>query len=86
MRPGVTGWAQVNGRNDLTWTEKIEYDLAYIEKFNIFFDIKILFKTIFVVFKQDGIEFTKSDAITNPKAATDSDTSANAEREKAMKY
>lgn len=63
MRPGVTGWAQVNGRNDLTWTEKIEYDLEYINGFNLWFDIKILFKTVAVVLKSEGIEFHKSDAI-----------------------
>lgn len=63
MRPGVTGWAQVNGRNDLSWTEKIKYDIEYIDKFNIGFDIKILFKTITVVFKKEGIEFTKNDEI-----------------------
>ena len=63
LRPGVTGWAQVNGRNDLTWTEKIEYDLEYVEKYSLWFDIKILFKTVGVVFKSEGIEFTKSDAI-----------------------
>ena len=63
MRPGITGWAQVNGRNDLTWGEKIEYDLEYIENFNIWFDIKILFRTVAVVLKMDGIEFTKNDAI-----------------------
>ncbi len=67
MRPGITGWAQVNGRNDLSWTEKIEFDLEYIEKFNLWFDIKILFKTVFVVLKMDGIAFTKSDSI-NKKA------------------
>lgn len=67
MRPGVTGWAQVNGRNDLTWSEKIEYDIEYIEKFNFFFDIAILFKTVAVVFKQEGIAFTKEDAITAKK-------------------
>jgi len=65
MRPGVTGWAQVNGRNDLSWTEKIEYDIEYIDKFNFFFDIKILFKTISVVFKGKGIEFTKTDDVIN---------------------
>lgn len=64
MRPGITGWAQVNGRNDLTWTEKIEFDIEYIEKFSLGFDIKILFKTVGVVFKQNGIAFTKNDAIT----------------------
>lgn len=63
MRPGVTGWAQVNGRNDLSWTEKIEYDLEYIENYSIWFDIKILFKTVGVVLKSEGIEFAKNDAI-----------------------
>ena len=64
MRPGITGWAQVNGRNNLTWTEKIEYDLEYIENYSLWFDIKILFRTVTVVFKQEGIAFEKSDAIT----------------------
>lgn len=63
MRPGITGWAQVNGRNDLTWSEKIEYDIEYIERFSLWFDIKILFKTVAVVLKQDGIAFTKNDVI-----------------------
>ena len=69
MRPGVTGWAQVNGRNDLSWTEKIEYDLEYVENYSLWFDIKILFKTVGVVFKSEGIEFTKSDAINAGGAA-----------------
>lgn len=64
MRPGITGYAQVNGRNDLTWTEKIEYDVEYIENYNFWLDIKILFKTIAVVFKSEGIEFEKNDALT----------------------
>ena len=64
MRPGVTGWAQVNGRNDLTWSEKIEYDIEYVEKFSLWFDIRICLKTVSVVLKQDGIAFTKNDAIT----------------------
>ncbi len=63
MRPGITGWAQINGRNDLTWTEKIEYDVEYIEKFSLWFDTKVFFKTIAVVLKMDGIAFTKNDAI-----------------------
>ena len=46
MRPGITGWAQVNGRNELTWAEKIEYDIQYIEKFNLWFDLKVLFLTV----------------------------------------
>ena len=67
MRPGITGWAQVNGRNDLSWTEKIEYDIEYIDNFNIWLDIKILFMTVITVFKKDGIEFTKNDTITEKK-------------------
>lgn len=63
MRPGVTGWAQVNGRNDLSWTEKIEYDIQYINKFSLWFDLKILFKTVSVVLKSEGIDFVKNDAI-----------------------
>ena len=63
MRPGITGWAQVNGRNELTWSEKLEYDVEYIENFSLWFDIKILFKTVAVVFKQEGIAFNKNDAI-----------------------
>ena len=63
MRPGVTGWAQVNGRNDLSWTEKIEYDIEYINKFSLWLDLKILFKTVAVVLKSEGIEFVKNDVI-----------------------
>ncbi len=65
MRPGITGLAQVSGRNNLTWSEKIEYDVEYIEKFSLWFDIKILFSTVAVVFKQEGIPFVKGDAITS---------------------
>lgn len=73
MRPGITGWAQVNGRNDITWGEKIEYDIEYIENFSLWFDIKIFLKTVAVVFKQEGIAFTKDDAINakEPAAATE---------------
>lgn len=69
MRPGVTGWAQVNGRNDLSWTEKIEFDLEYVNGFSLWFDIKILFKTIGVVLKGEGIEFHRADAINAGTAA-----------------
>lgn len=68
MRPGITGWAQVNGRNDLTWTEKIEFDIEYIENYSLWFDIKILFRTVAVVFKQEGIAFEKPDAINAKNA------------------
>lgn len=64
MRPGLTGLAQINGRNDLTWVEKILYDIEYVEKFNIWLDVKILRKTVLVIFRKKGIEFNKSDAIS----------------------
>lgn len=64
VRPGVTGWAQVNGRNDLSWTEKIQYDLEYVDHFSLLFDLKILFRTVWVVFRKEGIEFKREDAIT----------------------
>jgi lipopolysaccharide/colanic/teichoic acid biosynthesis glycosyltransferase len=73
MRPGITGLAQVSGRNNLSWTEKIEYDLKYINNFSIWFDIKILFKTVAVVFKKEGIEFKKYDTIT-AKESTEKET------------
>ena len=53
--PGLTGLAQVNGRNNLQWEERFKYDLEYIENISFLTDIKILFLTIKKVFKQDGI-------------------------------
>ena len=79
MRPGITGWAQVNGRNELTWSEKLEYDVEYIEKFSLLFDIKILFKTVAVVLKQDGIAFTKNDAINAKASTSEGETKAEAD-------
>lgn len=54
VKPGITGWAQVNGGYDLKPEEKIVYDLEYIEKRSVWLDIKILFKTVAVVFDHDG--------------------------------
>ena len=55
VRPGITGWAQVNGRNTLRWAEKFKLDIYYVDNFNIFFDIKILFMTLIKVIKREGI-------------------------------
>ena len=49
MKPGITGWALINGRNSLSWQEKINLDIWYINHFSLYLDIKILIKTIFVV-------------------------------------
>lgn len=55
VRPGITGWAQINGRDNLTDEEKALFDKEYIDKQSISFDIKILFKTVFVVLKRENI-------------------------------
>ena len=56
MKPGITGLALINGRNKLSWSEKIKLDIWYIDNFSIWLDLKILFKTIWVViFKREGI-------------------------------
>ena len=47
---GLTGLAQVSGRNKLTWKEKIDFDLIYVQNFNFYFDLKIIFKTLFILF------------------------------------
>lgn len=56
MRPGLTGYAQVKGRNDIIWEERIQYDIEYVKKFTFFLDIVILFKTVLLVFKKQGTE------------------------------
>ncbi len=53
VRPGLSGLAQVNGRNNINWDDKIEYDLKYIKKITIWTDIKIILLTIFKVFKRE---------------------------------
>lgn len=55
VRPGMTGWAQVNGRNNLNWDDKFKMDVEYVDNVNLLLDIKILFLTIFKVLKRDGI-------------------------------
>ena len=55
VRPGLTGLAQVSGRNSLSWEEKFAYDLRYIRELSLVTDVKILFMTVFKVFKREGI-------------------------------
>lgn len=58
VRPGVTGWAQVNGRNAIEWEEKFKLDVWYVENQSFLLDIKILYLTIFKVLKSEGIQNT----------------------------
>jgi len=55
VRPGITGWAQVNGRNVLSWGEKFELDIWYVDNHNLLIDLKIISMTISKVLAQDGI-------------------------------
>ncbi len=55
VKPGITGWAQVNGRNSIDWETKFNLDVEYVDKFNLIMDIKILFLTVLKVIKRDGI-------------------------------
>lgn len=55
VKPGITGWAQVNGRNAISWDKKFEFDVWYVDNASLFLDIKILFKTVLKVIKSDGI-------------------------------
>ena len=55
VRPGLTGWAQVNGRNAIGWEEKFNYDVEYVNNLSFFLDVKIIFLTIMKVLKREGI-------------------------------
>ena len=55
VRPGITGWAQVNGRNAISWENKFEYDIFYVNNLSILLDIKIIMLTILKVIKKEGI-------------------------------
>ena len=55
-RPGLTGFAQINGRNALTWEEKFELDIVYVNNISFIFDLSIFFKTILTVFKHQNVE------------------------------
>lgn len=55
VRPGITGWAQVNGRNAISWEQKFTYDVWYVDNVSLSLDVKILLKTIQKVFKREGI-------------------------------
>lgn len=55
VKPGLTGWAQVNGRNALSWEEKFEFDVWYVDNYDLWLDLKILLKTVKHVLRKDGV-------------------------------
>jgi len=70
VRPGITGWAQVNGRNNLSWEEKFELDVWYVENCSFALDVKILFLTITKVLRREGINSAGSSTMERFKGST----------------
>ena len=58
VRPGITGWAQVNGRNSISWKQKFDFDIFYVNNLSFILDIKILWKTFIKVIKTEGVNQT----------------------------
>ena len=63
IKPGITGWAQVKGRNAITWEQKFEYDVWYVKNLSFLIDIKILFLTFYKVFKKEGVFSVENDIV-----------------------
>ncbi|WP_250632411.1 sugar transferase [Rhodoflexus caldus] len=60
VKPGITGWAQVNGRNAISWTKKFEYDVYYVDHCSFALDMKILWLTVRKVLKREGVNVSKN--------------------------
>lgn len=71
VRPGITGWAQVNGRNAISWEEKFKLDVWYVDNRSFWLDIKILFMTVLKVFKSEGINQDGQATIEKFKGTSD---------------
>jgi len=69
VRPGITGWAQVNGRNALSWDEKFAMDVWYVDHRSFWLDVSILLRTVFKVLAREGIS-AQGEATTRPFAGT----------------
>ena len=65
VKPGITGWAQINGRNAISLTEKLRYDVWYVENISFLLDTKIMFLTVSMVIRQQGVTNSKSDDSKN---------------------
>ncbi|MBO6531950.1 MAG: sugar transferase [Muricauda sp.] len=63
VKPGITGWAQVNGRNSISWGEKFELDIFYVENISFLLDLKIMALTVVKVFKREGVNSSDSDTM-----------------------
>jgi undecaprenyl phosphate N,N'-diacetylbacillosamine 1-phosphate transferase len=64
VRPGITGWAQVNGRNSISWKQKFEFDVWYVDNLSLLLDVKIVKQTILKIFKSEGIDSSSSQTMS----------------------
>ncbi len=74
MKPGVTGLAQISGRNSISWPERIKYDVQYVENWSLGLDLKIFLKTFLVIFKREGIYGEKEKFLIKDEMSNKNDT------------
>ncbi|HUW96847.1 MAG TPA: sugar transferase [Anaerolineae bacterium] len=67
VKPGITGWAQIHGRNVLSWPERIEYDVWYVDNWNIALDVEIILRTFRVLFQREGLYAGKEKFLIRPQ-------------------
>lgn len=86
MKPGITGLAQVNGRNTLSWSQRINYDLQYIENYSLWLDLKVLFRTVKVVLLREGIVIDRNpEQVDDLRKSVDTSVNAKEAEGKGMK-
>lgn len=64
VRPGISGWAQVNGRKNISWDQKLEYDIYYVNNLTFALDVKIFFLTLFIILKRENVGIESSGLIS----------------------
>ena len=84
VKPGLTGYAQAYGRNSLSWDEKFEKDVYYVDHVSFWLDVKILFKTVAVVFKKEGVNQAGKSATMEPFMGNDPITEENVQNDETM--
>ena len=63
VKPGLTGWAQVNGRNNLSWDQKFELDVYYVDNISALLDVKIMFRTVKSVVRREGVNYSRKNTM-----------------------
>lgn len=69
VRPGITGWAQVNGRNAISWEQKFEFDVWYVKNQSFWLDIKIFYLTVFKILKKENVEHSVEEELARFKGS-----------------